>query len=116
MMLTSRFLPYPAMAIYPFILLNRDELRHDAALIHHERIHHRQQLELLLGVFYFLYGINYLLNLFKYRSHDKAYREIIFEREAYAMDKDPLYLKRRKSFAFLNYWSKQQQQTTARNY
>jgi hypothetical protein len=73
---------------------------------HHERIHHTQQVELLLMGFYILYGLNYLLNLFRYRNHRKAYREIIFEREAYAMDKDPAYLKQRKLFAFLDFKNK----------
>ena len=103
MILTYRFLPYAAIALYPFIIVKYEELRNDAVIIHHERIHHRQQLELLLVGFYVFYGVNYLLNLFKYRNHVKAYREIIFEREAYAMDKDPEYLKKRKWFAFLKF-------------
>lgn len=57
---------------------------------------------MLVG-FYALYGINYMYNFLKYRNHDKAYREIIFEREAYAMDKDTGYLKNRTRFAFVNY-------------
>lgn len=103
MILVTRFVPYSAMALYPFILIKRDELRNNAELIHHEKIHHRQQLELLLVGFYILYGVNYLLNLIKHRSHYKAYREIIFEREAFAMDKDLDYLRRRKIFAFLKF-------------
>lgn len=103
MILVSRFFPYPAMAIYPFILIKHDRLREDASLIFHEKIHHCQQLELLIIPFYILYGINYLVNLLKYRHHDKAYREIVFEREAYAMDKDLNYLKRRKLFAFIGF-------------
>lgn len=103
MILAFRFIPYSAIALYPFIFIKRSSLRNDAALIHHEKIHHRQQLELLILPFYFLYGINYLYNLVKHRNHDKAYRGIIFEREAYSMDKDFAYLKKRKSFAFLNF-------------
>lgn len=98
-----RWVPYSAMAIYPFILIKRNELRNDASLIYHERIHHRQQLELLIVPFYLLYLLNYLYNLAKYRKHFKAYQEIIFEREAYAMDKDYDYLKRRKFWQFLKY-------------
>lgn len=103
MILVTRLVPYSAMALYPFILIKRDELRDNAELIHHEKIHHRQQLELLLVGFYVLYGMNYFFNLLKHRNHYKAYREIIFEREAFAMDKDLDYLKRRKIFAFRNF-------------
>lgn len=103
MIFTSRFVPYSAIAIYPFIFIRREELRHDEALIRHEKIHHRQQVELLLVFFYLWYGLNYLYNLLIYRNHFKAYREIIFEREAYAMDNDAGYLDRRKLFAFVSY-------------
>jgi hypothetical protein len=103
MIFTSRFVPYSAIALYPFIFIRHEELRHNESLIRHEKIHHKQQVELLLIGFYVLYGINYLYNLLRYRNHYKAYREIIFEREAYAMDNDPGYLKRRKVLSFLNY-------------
>ena len=104
MILVTRFVPYSAIALYPFILIKRSELWDNAELIHHEKIHHRQQLELLLVGFYILYGINYLFNLLRYRTHYKAYREIIFEREAFAMDKDLNYLKSRKMFAFVKFF------------
>lgn len=91
------------MAVWPFILIKKDEMRHDQVLLHHERIHHRQQLELLLLPFYLLYLFNYLYNLLKYRNHYTAYRQIIFEREAFACDKDLTYLKRRPIFAFLRF-------------
>lgn len=74
------------IAFYPFILVKQKELKQDKVLIHHERIHHRQQLELLILPFYILYGINYLYNLCVYRNHYKPYRQIVFEREAFAMD------------------------------
>ena len=91
------------MAIYPFILIKKDEMRNDAILINHERIHHRQQLELLIFPFYIIYAINYLYHLAKHRNHYQAYRHILFEREAYAMEKDFDYLKRRRMFAFWKY-------------
>lgn len=78
-------------------------MRNDAILINHERIHHRQQLELLVLPFYIIYAINYLYHLAKHRNHYQAYRQIIFEREAYAQEKDFDYLKRRRMFAFLKH-------------
>ena len=103
MILVTRFVPYSAMALYPFILVKREEMKQDSVLINHERIHHRQQLELLIVPFYVLYGINYLYNLMRYRNHYKAYHQIVFEREAFAMDKDTGYLKHRKLWAFTGF-------------
>lgn len=103
MILVTRLVPYSAMAVWPFILVKKKEMRHDAMLINHERIHHRQQLEMGIVLFYLVYLVNYLFNLIKYRNHYKAYREIIFEREAYAMEIDGQYLKRRKFWAFIHH-------------
>lgn len=97
------FLPVTGMAIFPFIFLKRAELRLNRQIIHHENIHLRQQLELLIVPFYILYLLNYLINLFYYRNHLRAYRNIIFEREAYENDTDPAYLTRRKFVAWLKY-------------
>ena len=91
------------MALYPFILIQQDAYRYDRELVHHELIHHRQQLELLILPFYLLYAGHYLINLVRFRDHDRAYRHIIFEREAYAMDTDIDYLQRRKYWAFWKY-------------
>jgi hypothetical protein len=103
MILVTRFIPYSAMAIYPLILVKKEHMKQDLSLIHHEKIHHRQQLELLLVGFYLLYAAHYLFNLLKFRNHFTAYKQIIFEREAFAMDKDLDYLNRRRIFAFLRF-------------
>lgn len=103
MILITRFVPYSAMAVWPFILIKRKEMKQDAVLINHERIHHRQQLEMLIIPFYLVYLVNYLYNLLKYRAHYRAYREIIFEREAYNMETDMGYLKNRPFWSFLKY-------------
>jgi hypothetical protein len=86
-------LPAAGMAIFPFILLKNERLKHDKEIINHEKIHLRQQLELLILPFYILYLINYLINLIKYKNHDLAYRKIIFEQEAYANEQNLNYLK-----------------------
>ena len=101
MILVTRWVPYSAMAVYPFILVKRKEMQNDAVLINHEKIHHRQQLELLILPFYLLYLLSYLYHLVRLRSHFQAYKNIVFEREAYAMENDFDYLKNRKMFAFL---------------
>ncbi len=86
-------LPAAGMAIFPFILLKSERLKRDAEIINHETIHLRQQLELLVFPFYILYLLNYLINLFRYQNHDLAYRNIIFEKEAYDHETDLKYLK-----------------------
>lgn len=95
-------LPANAMAIYPFILFKDRRLQNDPVLINHEKIHLVQQLELCILPFYLLYFLAYLLNLIKYRNHYTAYFHIIFEREAYANDKDLNYLQTRKLWGWLH--------------
>ncbi|GAA4204053.1 hypothetical protein GCM10022289_21250 [Pedobacter jeongneungensis] len=87
-------LPAAGMAIFPFILLKSERLKNDPEIINHETIHLRQQLELLIFPFYLLYFFNYLINLFRYQNHDLAYRNIIFEKEAYDHETDLHYLKK----------------------
>ncbi|TCD29659.1 hypothetical protein EZ456_01185 [Pedobacter psychrodurus] len=82
------------MAIFPFILLKSPQFKNDPVIINHEKIHLRQQLELLIFPFYLLYLANYLVNLVKCRNHDLAYRNIVFEKEAYAHENDLNYLKK----------------------
>jgi len=94
-----------AMAIFPFILLRNKAQKRDFVLINHEKIHLKQQLELLIIPFYFLYGINYLLNLVKYKNHYQAYLNIVFEKEAYKFEKDPNYLSKRKWYNWINFYS-----------
>ncbi|WP_406824632.1 hypothetical protein [Pedobacter sp. KACC 23697] len=86
-------LPAAGMAIFPFILLKSARLKNDMELINHEKIHLRQQLELLVLPFYILYLLNYLINLIRHKKHDLAYRNIVFEKEAYTYETDLNYLK-----------------------
>ncbi|RZK84416.1 MAG: hypothetical protein EOO98_16755, partial [Pedobacter sp.] len=55
-------LPAAGMAVFPFILLKSERFKSDTEIINHEKIHLRQQLELLILPFYILYLINYLFN------------------------------------------------------
>lgn len=92
------------MAIFPFVLIKYAELKKDRQIINHELIHLRQQLELLIIPFFILYLLDYLINLIRYRNHDRAYRNIVFEREAYSNDSDYMYLKKRKFFSWIKYF------------
>ena len=52
----------------------------------HETVHLWQQAALLVVPFYVLYLLFWVINLMRFRSPDRAYREIPFERSAYRLE------------------------------
>jgi len=95
---------FVGMAIFPFILLRNKEDKTNLHLIHHERIHIIQQIEMLILPFFIWYGIEYVYRLIQYQFNgNKAYRNLSFEREAYANEHDLDYLKKRKFYSFIKY-------------
>lgn len=96
-----RFLPASGIALFPFVLLRKADAPHGERLLNHERIHLRQQLELLILPFYIWYLLAYVYYRLKGMGHYPAYRSIIFEREAYKHDADPGYLTTRPFWGFL---------------
>lgn len=92
-----------ALALFPFILVKEKSMRADRVLINHEKIHLRQQLEMLVVFFYLWYVAEYYYLLFKLKNPYMAYRNISFEREAYANEGRADYLQQRKLWSFLNY-------------
>lgn len=94
-------LPAEGMAVFPFILLKKESYKKDVQILNHEKIHLRQQLELLIFPFYVLYLINYIINLLRYKKHHLAYRKIRFEQEAYQHENDLNYLKNGNWFGWL---------------
>ena len=99
------FLPAAGMALFPFILVKTAKLKSNKRIINHENIHLRQQRELLLVPFCIIYLLNYLLNLLYYMNHNKAYLNIVFEREAYGNEKNHDYLKQRKFWAWIRFFA-----------
>lgn len=93
------------MALYPFIIAQDKDAFKDLTFLNHERIHLRQQAELLFIFFYLWYVADYVVLRFKY-DHKKAYRNIVFEKEAYQQESQLNYLKQRKFWAFLNYYDR----------
>src|SRR6476620_12686900 len=89
---------YAGLALWPFMFLKKGASN---AIITHERIHFRQQVELLILPFYAIYILNYIFNCLRYAGHERAYRNIIFEREAYANQGNTNYLKERRLYSFL---------------
>ncbi|MCW5520825.1 hypothetical protein J1N09_13335 [Aureitalea sp. L0-47] len=94
---------FTGMVLWPFIILKYSALKEDEVFLNHERIHLRQQIELLILPFYIWYGTEYLVRLLQYRKRKEAYRNISFEREAYQNEKDLDYLKKRSFWKFLLY-------------
>ncbi len=94
---------FAAVTIFPFIILKRKESKDDFVLINHEKIHIRQQLELLWILFFIWFALEYLFRLIQYRNSYLAYKNISFEREAYAHEYDIDYLQNRSAFRFLKF-------------
>ena len=108
MIIISKYLVpkgYIGITIFPFMVLKYEALRVKDVLINHEKIHLRQQIELLIIPFFLIYVFEFLIRLIKYRNWDLAYRNISFEREAYRNEKDLDYLKSRPFLNFLNYFN-----------
>lgn len=123
---TIPFKGFMAMCLWPFIFVRNNAASHyNTWANNHEHIHAEQQKEMMLTgavlaaigyllgfglwailfvpVFFWWYGIEYLIRLCQYQSTKEAYRNISFEREAYANEKDLAYLTARKRFAWIKF-------------
>ncbi len=96
----SVFINIGAITLWPFII-SRNKLNEQT--LNHEKIHIRQQQELLLVGFYLLYVYYWLRGLWEYRDPYMAYHMIPFEQEAYECEIDMQYLQSRKRFSWWNY-------------
>jgi hypothetical protein len=85
------------------VFLSDKKDKSHTVLLNHERIHIRQQVELLIVFFFVWYFVEYLTRLIQYKNRREAYYNISFEREAYANEKDLDYLKKRSFWNFLKY-------------
>ena len=94
---------YRGLAVYPFVFVKQALDKKNEVFVNHERIHLRQQLELLVVPFFLWYFLEFLVRLIQYKEMDLAYRNISFEREAYANEKDIEYLNNRFLWRFLKY-------------
>ena len=94
---------YLGLTCYPFVFLKTKELRSNLVLINHEKIHLRQQIEMLIIPFYLVYGVEFLIRFIQYKNRKIGYRNISFEREAYANEVYLDYLKQRNFWNFLKY-------------
>ena len=94
---------FRGLTAYPFVFLKYRVDKENPVFINHERIHLKQQLELLILPFFIWYVLEYLIYLLKYGNKNRAYRSISFEREAYSNESDMDYLKKRRIFGFWKY-------------
>lgn len=101
-----KYLKINGITLFPFIFIRKPEDKENKVLINHEKIHIRQQLELLIVFFYVWYVVEYYYWYFKLKNRFLAYRYISFEREAYAMEDDFNYLETRKLWNFWKYIGK----------
>ena len=99
-LLRKRFV---GVTLWPFIVMRTPELKEDIVFINHEKIHIRQQAEMLVLPFFIWYAAEYLIRLVQYRDNYVAYLNISFEREAYARECELRYLEKRPFWSFLAY-------------
>ena len=106
--LTLRNKSVSAMALWPFIIFRRESDRNNSVMMNHEKIHHRQQLEMLILPYYIWYFTEYWWSMASngFKHHD-AYMSVSFEKEAYANESNFNYLKSRKFLAAFKYLRKQ---------
>jgi hypothetical protein len=94
-----------AMALWPFVIYKDKKTSENSVIQNHEKIHHRQQIELLIIPFYIWYFIEYWVGMFKFKfKHEIAYRNISFEMEAYDQERNMNYLKSRPYFSNWKYF------------
>lgn len=93
---------FAAINFFGFVFARKEYNPISKKVINHEAIHTAQMKEMLYIFFYLWYGIEWLIRWVGYGcKSNKAYRNILFEREAYSNDADLDYLKNRKKYGFL---------------
>lgn len=105
---------FDAMVLGKFIF-TKDASKLNERIIRHETIHYYQQAELAYVIFFVMYFLSFVCQLIRCLFNKKigkaesgsssmwvrAYRTVLFEREAYEHENDPEYLKRRGPWAWI---------------
>lgn len=94
---------YRGITVFPFVIFSERKSKDDLVLLNHEKIHIRQQLELLIFPFFMWYAIEFMVRYVQYKNWNLAYKNISFEREAYINEKDLNYLKKRSFWKFYKF-------------
>lgn len=98
----NNFIPFKGFAainLFGILFVRKDAAINNVTL-NHERIHTHQMREMLYLPFYAWYLIEWLVRL---TLPGNTYRNVSFEREAYAQQYDLSYLSRRKPYDWLKY-------------
>lgn len=103
------FRPFWATNLCGFVFVRKDVGRLTDVARNHEYIHSLQQREMGYVLFFLWYNIEWLVRLVLYRSSMMAYRNIAFEREAYANERLLDYADHRRHFAWFKYYGKQEE-------
>jgi hypothetical protein len=105
LLVTKYLIPkgYRGLTVFPFVFVKYRLDKMNVVFINHERIHLRQQLEMLIVPFFIWYFFEFCLRWIQYKNFDLGYRNISFEREAYANEKQIDYIKNRSFWKFLKY-------------
>lgn len=105
--ITNSIIPFKgftALTLWPFIFVRKDEEKYYTDVVdRHEHIHGEQQKEMLIVFFLLWYGIEWLIKWAYYRNRMTAYKNISFEREAYAHQNEMSYLDNRMHYAWMKY-------------
>lgn len=101
----NKYIPFKGFSAMAFVwwVFARKDTNITTTTIRHEQIHLCQQKEMLVVFFFLWYGIEWFVRLIQYRNTITAYKNISFEREAYANQTKVDYLDTRKHFAFINF-------------
>ena len=94
---------FRGLTLFPFVFLKDKKDKQNTVFMNHERIHIRQQLELLILPFFVIYCFEFLIRMLQHKNINLAYKSISFEREAYANEKDLHYLKQRSFGSWFSY-------------
>ena len=95
--------PFPgfkAVNLFGFLFV-RSKAKISDIDINHEAIHTAQMKELLYIFFYIWYIIEFIIRFLFMWNWKAAYRNLLFEQEAYDNEKDLNYLTKRKHYTWL---------------
>ncbi|TVZ28587.1 hypothetical protein JM83_3722 [Gillisia sp. Hel_I_86] len=94
---------FNGVSLWPFVILKNKSFKNNPVFLNHEKIHLKQQAEMILVFFYLWYGIEFVIRLLQYKNRFLAYRNISFEKEAYINELNMNYIRSRGFWSFLKY-------------
>lgn len=101
-----------AWTLFPFIFVRSNQYL-TKRVITHERIHLRQQAELLIIPFFVFYILNGILNIFL-MAKPSFYKAIVFEKECFANEHDSRYLHNMKWYGWISWIGRKYERTGKR--